>query len=122
MSNKTSAIQGLEDSLETLNYLENVANRFTYEEWCGLVESIEKSIHDAVDCLHDDIPRILSIDEFKAMAELPKSERVPVWEEWKSDHGNGRWVMPNEGYGGFGSSWRVWTAKPSKEILEATPW
>ena len=65
-------------------------------------------------------PRVLTLDEYRAIAEKPAEERVPVWLEWRG--GSGRWTIPERAYAVYGESWRCWTGEPSKEQMEATPW
>lgn len=64
--------------------------------------------------------RLMTLEEYKAMAELPTYERDPVWEEWRSM--DSRWVIPAQGYNGYGTSWRCWTSRPTDEQRAAEAW
>ena len=75
---------------------------------------------DALVLLKAQEPRVLTLDEYKALAEKPKEERDPVWEEW---HGlRSTWAIPNQAYGGYGTSWRCWTSRPTEEQMKAVKW
>ena len=64
--------------------------------------------------------RVLSLEEYRAIAERPLEERVPVWLEWRG--GSGRWTIPERAYQGYGVNWRCWTGKPSNEQRRAETW
>ncbi len=74
--------------------------------------------------------RLMTLEEYKARAEMPQDERDPVWEEWtglahRFDKWRGMksgWAIPNTGYEGYGKSWRCWTSRPTDEQRRATPW
>lgn len=64
--------------------------------------------------------RVMTLDEYKAIAERPVEGRVPVWLEWRG--GSGRWAIPERAYQGYGVNWRCWTGKPGEEEREAVKW
>ena len=64
--------------------------------------------------------RVLSLEEYRAIAERPLEERVPVWLEWRG--GRGRWAIPERAYQGYGVNWHCWTGKPSNEQRRAETW
>lgn len=74
----------------------------------------------AAEELREQGPRVLSCEEYKAIAERPMEERVPVWLEWRG--GSGRWTIPERAYQGYGVNWRCWTGKPSDAQREAEAW
>lgn len=83
-------------------------------------EEIDETCYELLDYLHEQEPRVITLEEYKALAEKPKKERDPVWEEW---HGlRSTWTIPNQAYGGYGTSWRCWTSRPDQATREATPW
>lgn len=65
-------------------------------------------------------PRVMTLDEYRAIAEKPAEERVPVWLEWRG--GSGRWTIPERAYQGYGVNWRCWTGKPGEDEREAVKW
>jgi len=74
----------------------------------------------AIEALKAQEPRLMTLEEYRAMAERPLDERDPLWEEWRSV--DSRWVMPAPGYGGYGTSWRCWTSRPTDEQRAAEAW
>lgn len=71
--------------------------------------------------LKEKAPKLLSLDEYKAIAERPLSQREPIWLEWRN--GDGRWAIPQRAYGGgYGRGWVAWTGKPTDEQMEAATW
>lgn len=79
-----------------------------------------EAIECAIEMLKAQEPRVLTLDEYKAIAESKKDERVPVWEEWR--YTKGGWKIPEKAYCGYGEDWRAWTDRPTEEQREATPW
>lgn len=75
---------------------------------------------DAIALLKAQEPRVLTLDEYSAIAELPRSMREPVWIEWR-DGGYG-WAIPQRDYEVYGVDWRAWTDRPTNEMREATAW
>ena len=65
-------------------------------------------------------PRVLTLDEYRAIAEKPRSMREPVWIEWR-DGGYG-WAIPQRAYELYGVDWLAWTDRPTDEMREATAW
>lgn len=65
-------------------------------------------------------PRVMTLEEYKALAEKPREERDPVWKEWPSLEST--WAIPNQGYGGYGTSWRCWTARPTEKQRQEVKW
>lgn len=84
------------------------------------VSCMTKMMRDALALLKAQEPRVLTLAEYKALAEKPKEERDPVWEEWPGLKNT--WAIPNQAYGGYGTSWRCWTSRPTDEQREATSW
>ena len=80
----------------------------------------EQMFDDALALLKAQEPRVIALEEYKALAEKAKEERDPVWEEWPRLKCT--WEIPNQAYGGYGTSWRCWTSRPTDEQREATPW
>lgn len=81
--------------------------------------------HFYADCPLPDVvpitkPRVLSLDEYRANAEMPRSERVPVWVEWRD--GSYGWAIPQRAYEVYGVGWRAWTDRPTEEMREAVEW
>lgn len=79
-----------------------------------------QTLKDALVLLKEQEPRVMTLEEYKTSAEKPKEERDPVWEEWPGLKCT--WEMPNQAYGGYGTSWRAWTSRPSDEVRRETPW
>ena len=77
-------------------------------------------MRDVLELLKAQELRVMTLDEYRAIAELPRSERVPVWIEWR-DGGYG-WAIPQRAYEGYGATWRAWTDGPTDEMSEATAW
>ena len=75
---------------------------------------------DVVELLKAQEPRVLSLEEYKATAEKPLSQRDPVWLQWR--HGDSRWAIPQRAYEGYGQDWIAWTGKPSEGQREAVKW
>lgn len=65
--------------------------------------------------------RLLSLEEYRAIAEQPMEERVPVWLEWRWA-GQSQWTTPEPAYQGYGDAWRCWTGKPSDEQRKMEAW
>lgn len=72
---------------------------------------------EAANMIQEREARLLSLKEYRAIAERPLEERVPVWLEWRG--GSGRWTIPERAYQGYGVNWRCWTGKPSEKEREA---
>lgn len=80
-------------------------------------------LRDALELLKAQEPRVLTLDEYKAMAEKPRNEKPPVWEELRdSDSSEWGWALPQQAYDGYGIVWRAWTYKPTEEQREAVKW
>lgn len=77
-------------------------------------ETLKREI---LDLLKGQAPRLLSLHEYRAIAERPAGERVAVWLEWRD--GSGRWTIPERAYHGYGEDWRCWTDRPTDEQREA---
>lgn len=75
---------------------------------------------DALELLKAREPRVLTLDEYRAIAEKPRSMREPVWIEWR-DGGYG-WAIPQRAYEVYGVDWLAWTDRPTDEMREATAW
>lgn len=87
------------------------------ENFCGYVNYCEENGRPEWCPLKALESRVMTLDEYKAIAERPLEERVPVWLEWRG--GSGRWTIPERAYQGYGVNWRCWTGKPSAEEREA---
>jgi len=64
--------------------------------------------------------RLMTLEEYKVLAELPPDERVPVWEEWRRH--DSKWAMPGPAYNGYGMWWRCWTSRPTEAQRAAEAW
>ena len=73
--------------------------------------------------LKDNEPRVLTHEEFKAyrLGVSPK-ERLPLWTEWKKDKRKNRYTRTGVDTDAYGTEWRCWSARPTEERREATPW
>ena len=76
---------------------------------------------DAIKLLECLEPRVLSLEEYMSIADNRRSERVPVWTEWRGG-GNRGWAIPQKAYEGYGAIWRAWTDRPTKKQMEAEKW
>ena len=112
-------VMTIKEAILTLN-----ANAVIACERAGFSSATVKMIEDALDTIEDALkaqePRVLTLDEYRAIAELPRSERVPVWIEWR-DSGYG-WAIPQRAYEGYGVTWRAWTDRMTDEMREARAW
>lgn len=79
-----------------------------------------KCAEEAANMMQERKACLLSLEEYRAIAERPLEERVPVWLEWRG--GSGRWAIPERAYQGYGVNWRCWTWKPSNEQRRAETW
>ena len=77
----------------------------------------------------DTSPRIMSMDEIREYLANDDADKDPLWVQWASDSVKGGWVLAHtvadlvwryEAI--FGSSWVLWTKKPSEEQREAVEW
>ena len=75
---------------------------------------------DALELLKAQMPRVLTLDEYRDAAEKPRGDKPPVWEEWID--GNAGWTIPQRAYEGYCTRWRAWTGEPSEEMREGTAW
>lgn len=82
--------------------------------WAGCAETAARE-------LKAQEPRVMTLDEYRAIAERPLEERVPVWLEWRCV-GHSRWTIPERAYQGYGDTWRCWTDKPGEAERKAIPW
>lgn len=60
-------------------------------------------------------PRILTLEEYKSIAERPLDQREPLWIEWRDGSGAG-WRIPQRAYERYGADWVAWTNNPNKYI------
>lgn len=65
-------------------------------------------------------PRVLGLEEYRAIAEKPRNDREPVWEDWRN--AGGCWKVPQRGYEGYGTAWRCWTDRPTGEQRKKAKW
>ena len=77
---------------------------------------------DALKVLRGERARVLSVEEYRAIAEQPAEERVPVWLEWLYMKEPGRYTIPERAYSGYGHTWRCWNVKPAEEQRKAEKW
>lgn len=118
-----SVIAAIRDAITSINAQEQI--RWERDIAIGQLESIGKSLGQTM----SDIwmmqslysPRVLTLEEYKAEAEKKREYRVPIWEEWITEK-QGKWKIPQRAYEGYGTSWRVWTFKPSESQRSETPW
>ena len=120
MTDREKVIKGLECCLGK-GQKRGMCEDCPYDTNAGRMKCNLGDMHvDALALLKAQEPRVMTLDEYKALAEKPKEERDPVWEEW---HGlRSTWAIPNQAYGGYGTSWRCWTSRPDQATREATPW
>jgi len=90
-----------------------------FKPFCGNKADWQR-VEDTLALLKAQEPRVMTLEEYKALAEKPKKERDPVWEEWSDMEST--WAIPNQAYGGYGTSWRCWTSRPTDEQREKEPW
>lgn len=83
----------------------------------GMIDDI---CYEVIEFLKAQEPRVLSLAEYKAIAEKPRKYRDPVWEEWR--YIKGGWKIPQRAYCGYGTDWRCWTSRPTDAQREAIPW
>lgn len=88
---------------------------YVAEPLCG--ETLKR---DILALLDGQAPRLLSLDEYRDIAERPAEARVPVWLEWRDKPG--RWTIPERAYTGYGTAWRCWTERPTDEQRQAVKW
>lgn len=81
---------------------------------------LTKVIDDIAALLKAQEPRVMTLDEYRTIAEKRAEERVPVWLEWRG--GSGRWTIPERAYAVYGVSWRCWTSRPDEKRRAETPW
>lgn len=74
-------------------------------------------MRNALTLLKAQEPRVMTKGEYKALAEKPKEERDPVWEEWPGLEST--WAIPEQVYDGYGTSWWAWTSRPTEEQMKA---
>ena len=108
MPDVKEVINGLEMSYKYSNVDEN---NTLVPQWIVL---------HAIALLQAQEPKVMTLEEYKALAEKPKEERDPVWEEWPGLEST--WAIPNQAYGGYGTSWRCWTSRPTDEQRKKEPW
>ena len=65
-------------------------------------------------------PRILTLEEYKSIAERPLDQREPLWIEWRDGSGAG-WRIPQRAYCQYGIDWRAWTSRPT-DVQREAPW
>lgn len=114
-------IKGLECCFDALVQEEHAfaENGVVMSSWQDRAKRID-AVREAIAFLKAQEPRVMTLEEYKALAEKPKEERDPVWEEWPGLEST--WAIPNQAYGGYGTSWRCWTSRPTDEQREAEPW
>lgn len=119
---RKDVIKGLECCLgDTRSYLPNLCTICPYARNSYATHDCSKRLReDSIALLKEQEPRVMTPEEYKALAEKPKEERDPVWEEWPGLEST--WEIPNQAYGGYGTSWRCWTSRPTDEQREAIPW
>lgn len=89
----------------------------------GVTECCHDLMADALALLKEQEPvepRVMTLEEYRAIAERPLEERVPVWLEWRG--GRGRWTIPERAYQGYGVNWRCWTSSHDEKTREAVKW
>ena len=92
-------------------------------EYHGRIECCRQVMRKAIALLKEQEPRVLTLDAYKAMAEKPRNEKSPVWEELRySNSSEWGWALPQQAYDGYGIVWRAWTDKPTEEQREAEAW
>ena len=111
MKDREKVVKKLEELLEQSRFNDSVG-------WNPDCDT--ETLEDAIALLKAQEPRVMSLAEYKALAEKPKEERDPVWEEWPRLEST--WAIPNQAYGGYGTSWRCWTSRPTDEQREAVKW
>ena len=103
----------------------------TTSERCGICPYFNGDAEYSISCrdmlldglyelLEEQEPRLLTLEEYRARAEMPLDERDPVWEEWRRL--DSRWAMPNPGYAFYGTLWRCWTSRPTEAQRLAEAW
>ena len=116
MTDREKVIKGLECCKET-----GWTSCHTCPYYRGDIDAcIPKIKSDALALLKAQEPQVLTLEEYKALAEKPKEERDPVWEEWTGLKST--WAIPNQAYGGYGTSWRCWTSRPTDAQRQAVKW
>lgn len=110
MDEREKAIKGLEESIA---FFRDRVTGDMYDKW------LHASV-DALALLKAQMPRVMTLKEYRAIAERPVEKRVPVWMEWRG--GSGRWTIPARAYMLYEVTWRCWTGKPSEKEREAAKW
>lgn len=125
--NITKVITELEEEIHLAEYIDE-----TYAD--GVPVSLLKN---ALDIIKKQVPRVMTVEEAKEYLSGVDEERIPLyvefylkcplWIKWTNENlmqntkGITAWEF-NDYNTKCECGWRVWTIKPSPELMASTPW
>lgn len=136
MDNWEKIIKGLEHCI-LFDDFECADKECPYYKNCGATDTPKELIHDVFTLLKAQEPRVLKLEE---LLPVPKTD---VWLEYEDSVTPASWTMTTKDTIGFychgfisdgrgmtnvllldeyGEYWRCWSARPTDEQRETTPW